>query len=321
MVKSFRVFLSHPNALYVAPTELVGSVVLCNEKPKNYRYISISFIGRGVSSWSTNSGIRNMRLNHSSETYANQIIVLWNNEDDSSDRHLPPGEHTFPFCFTLAGLVLPSSFEGSHGYIRYTVEARIVKESTTFIKRKDKTTSVVIQIAERVDVNQPVLQIPTHCDTQKTICCWCCASKPITLAVTVPRAGYCVGEGVPVIATVQNRTSRLFVLRASINQIVTYRAHGTTFRSKTQLCSYWSTPVQGQSLYRWIPSQYLTIPESALTSLSSSIITVTYVLQIKACVPWTRNFSISVPIIVGNVQYQSPSRSNSYNLVPIVLDD
>eukprot|EP00731_Ephydatia_muelleri_P018515 Em0011g555a len=321
MVKSFRVFLNLPNTLYVAPSEVVGSVVLCSEKPKSYRYISVSLTGKAVASWSTNVGIRNMHLNHASETYVIQSIDLWNSEDDSNDHQLHPGEHTFPFCFTLAGLVLPSSFEGSHGYIRYTVEARIVKGSSAFIKRKDKTASVVIQIAERVNINQPALLCPAHCETQKTICCLCCASGAITLAVTVPRIGYCIGEGVPVIATVQNRSSRLIALRASINRIVTYHARGATIRSKTQLCSYWSTPVQGQSLYRWIPAQHLNIPESALTSLSSSIISVTYELQIKACVPWTRNFSISAPIVVGNVPYQVPSRCNSYTLTAEVMED
>lgn len=92
MVKSFRVFLSHPNALYIAPSEVVGSVVLCNR----YRYISVSLTGRAVASWSTHDGIRNMHLNNSSEYYVIQSISLWDNEDDSTaDHQLPPGEHTF----------------------------------------------------------------------------------------------------------------------------------------------------------------------------------------------------------------------------------
>ena len=127
--------------------------------------------------------------------------------------------------------------------------------------------------------------------------------------------------GVPVIATVQNRSTRLIALRACINRIVTYRARGATICSKTQLCSYWSTPVQGQSLYQWIPAQYLAIPESDLTSQSSSIISVAYALQIKACVPLTRNFSISVPIVVGNVPHCAPSRSNTNYLFPVVVED
>ena len=312
MVKSFRISLSDPTALYLAPTEIIGSVVVHTEKPKRYRSINISLKGRAVASWSTNVGIRNMYLNHSREDYVLQSMSLWDNEEGTTDDYmLPPGEHTFPFSFTLAGLVLPSSFEGTHGNIRYTLEARIIKSSSgSFslpLKPKYKTVTEDIQITERFDINQPALLSPVHCETQKTICCLCWASGPISLAVTVPRTGYCAGEGVPVIATVQNRTTRLIKLRASINRNVVYRARGATFRSKTQLCNYWSTPVQGQSLYRWIPAQYLTIPETALTLLSSSIINVTYALQIEVFVPWTRNFSISVPIVVGNISQQVSS--------------
>ena len=316
MGKIFRLFLSHSNALFVAPAEVTGSVVIYNEKPKSYRLISVSLTGKAIASWSTHVGIRNMYLNHSSEDFVIQSVDLWNNEQESDDHLLPAGEHTYPFCFTLEGLVLPSSFEGSHGHIRYTVEATIVKVSSGFLKRSNKTVSLFIKIAELVDINQPALLCPVHCETQKAICCLCCASAQISLTVTLPRTGYCIGEGIPVIATIQNRTSRLIMLRASINQTVVYHARGATFRSKTQLCSYWSTPVQGLSLYRWIPAQYLTIPDSALTLLSSSIISVTYALQIKVCVPWTKNFSICVPIVVGNVPHQVASRSHSCNLTP-----
>lgn len=42
------------------------------------------------------------------------------------DNRLPPGQHVYPFTFTLPPN-LPSSFEGGTGYVRYTIKGTIDK--------------------------------------------------------------------------------------------------------------------------------------------------------------------------------------------------
>eukprot|EP00731_Ephydatia_muelleri_P018587 Em0011g627a len=297
MVKDFRLELSYPSGqeVYLTPGEVSGNVVVMTDKPKSYNAISITL--KGCADVRFKSGKTTLR---SHEDYINDVIVLWNQEQ-TPNRVLNPGQHVLPFRFVLRS-GLPLSFAGPHGYIRYTVEAKILKG----LLRVNKKVSAIIQVIDRVDINIPALMSPVRFEEEKTICCLCCASPPISLTVNVPRTGFCIGEGIPLTASVDNGSGRIITLRATVSKVVTFQAQGRTRIISNRLSSFQSPPVQGHTAFQWTPTEQLAIPSAIPTIANCGIIRLQYVLLIEAVIPWAINASINIPITLGNIPPQSP---------------
>lgn len=60
---------------------------------------------------------------------------------------IPAGMNNYPFSAALPP-AMPSSFEGSHGHVRYTVEAKL-KLSWKF----DKKATALFQVVSPIDLN------------------------------------------------------------------------------------------------------------------------------------------------------------------------
>ena len=69
-------------------------------------------------------------------------------------------------------------------------------------------------------------KVPICNDACKTICCWFCASGPISLNVKTDRRGYCPGESIVLNALFENMGNRNIIPQASLYQIQTYNASG-----------------------------------------------------------------------------------------------
>lgn len=52
------------------------------------------------------------------------MLFYFLNQSPGEDLELPPGTHSFPFTCALPA-VLPTSFEGEYGYVRYTIKVVI----------------------------------------------------------------------------------------------------------------------------------------------------------------------------------------------------
>ena len=240
MGKDFRLELNYPSGqeVYLTPGEVSGNVVVVTDKPKSYNAISITLKGCADVYFSIGkTGYR------SHEDYINDVIVLWNQEQ-IPNRVLNPGQYVLPFRFVLRR-GLPRSFAGPHGYIRYTVEAKLLKG----LLHINKKVSVFIQVVNRVNINVPALMSPARFEKERTICCLCCASPSISLTVNVPRIGFCIGEGIPLTASVDNGSGRIITLRATVYKVVTFHAQGRTRISSNRLSSFQSPPVQGHTTF------------------------------------------------------------------------
>ena len=296
MVKDFRLELSYPSGqeVYLTPGEVSGNVVVVTDKPKSYNAISITLKGCADVYFSIGrTGYR------SHEDYINDAIVLWNQEQ-IPNRVLDPGQYVLPFRFVLRS-GLPRSFVGPHGYIRYTVKAKILKG----LLHINKKVSVIIQVVNRININVPALMSPVQLEEEKTICCLCCASPTISLTVNVPRIGFCIGEGIPLIASVDNGSGRIITLRATVSKVVIFQAQGRTRITSNRLSSFQSPPVQGHTTFQWTPTEQLAIPSAIPTIANCNIIGLHYVLLIEAVIPWAINASINIPIALGNIPPQS----------------
>ena len=170
--KIFIITLDGNKPVYFAGSKIEGNVTLELSEPKIMQGISIVLSGMAYIHW-TEEPYRGTRENgrihetlhySDTETILNPMSVhLWGNGKDSTE--LAAGRYEFPFKYQLpSNVALPTSFEGRHGYVRYTLTATILR-SWKF----NHTTKRGITINETVDVNtRYLLLVQSHCQSLLT---------------------------------------------------------------------------------------------------------------------------------------------------------
>ena len=185
------------------------------------------------------------------------------------------------------------------GQIRYTVEARVVKQG---LLKRDTTATAIIPLHNTVTINSPQLMPPVSMEVQKTLCCWCCATGPIVMNVRIPCNGFCIkNDSIPIEVSVENGSRReIRQIIASIHKHVTYIAEGKNRQDLKNIITIGSEPITPHNSIVWRPNP-LTIPETSPTLTSCAIIQVNYCLRVTAAISWGINPCINIPITLGNV--------------------
>ena len=306
MVRSLLVKLDSQK-VYVVPAEVTGTVEVVTDEAKSYKSISVTLKVYAEVYWSEGSGDDSTSYS-SHEDYLKEEIVLWNTEQ-IPNRILEPGQHVFPFKFSLTRK-LPSSFDGSYGHIKYDVEARVHVHRSLF--NSDRTNVANLKVVHTVDANESALMNPAHYEkTIRETIRLITKSHPtsLRLSVDIPRRGFCVGENIPLDVLLENRGDKITcpcTLEAAIVQIITYRAQGSFSESRKKLFveSY-------QIPFREIATFQQAINLTASTTLPNldncSIISVQYSVQIRVLIYYAEISSliIRIPITLGNVPSQS----------------
>ncbi|XP_034004836.1 arrestin domain-containing protein 3-like [Trematomus bernacchii] len=219
---------------------------------------------------------------------------------------LHAGLHEFAFSFNLPQMALATSFEGKHGSVRYWVKAELHRPWLLPVKVKKE-----FIVFEHIDINTPLLLSPQAGSKEKTLCCWFCASGPISLSAKIERKGYTPGESIQIFCEVENSSSRVVVPKAALYQTQTFFAKGKG-KQIQQLVSNLrgETLPQGKS-QSWEGRQ-LKIPPVSPSILDCPIIRVEYVLVVYVDVPGGLNLSLSLPLVIGTIPlHDSTSRSSS----------
>ena len=278
--------------IYFTGSSITGSLLLSVTEPKDYEHVSIRFVGKAHVRWTVDKTTWDV-----TEPYIDGKIILWSS-DQSPDGKLDPGEYNWPFTFTIPPNV-PSSFEGTVGNIRYSLEGRI----RTGLMKFDHKVEVRIPVQQVVSITNPQLLEPVRQEVQKTVCCLCCASGPVVLNVAVPKAGFCIGESFPVHVTIENGSSRQVTLRVAINQRVVYTAgRNHTFSNKV-LSTIGSDLIEAHATRDWDPSVQVP-PVPIFQESSCKIIRVIYSLVTSAQIPQALNLHATIPIQLSNLQQQ-----------------
>jgi hypothetical protein len=139
---------------------------------------------------------------------------------ESEIKVLPVGRYEYAFSCLLPSY-LPASFEGSHGDIRYHIEA-ILDNPKSF--NKDFITQK-FSIVRQDDLNDfPVLKRPVHSGKDKRFFFdfLTCKSRPLSMSVSLPQSGFTPGQKVPVTIAYDNK-STVKVQRTMISLIRTIK--------------------------------------------------------------------------------------------------
>jgi len=334
-LKTFAINLTGNNPVYFAGSNVEGNVLVELTEPKQTQGISIVLSGQAYTHWTEHQHHHDHHHHHhghhhhhhgagghytetihytDSEIIINDVVLqLLGNGRES--QQVAPGRYEFPFSFQLpSNLVLPTSFEGTIGYIRYSLTATIAR-SWKF----NHTTKRAITVNEIVDINVPQLTTPLSSSNEKTLCCLCCASGPVSLSVTTDRGGYCPGESIAISTEAENHTNRrVRAVRASLEQRVVYFARGHSRTSNHIVQTIEGPGMEPGGVSNW-SNELLPIPATVPSITSCHILNVSYVLHVSLDIPNAIDLQVSLPITIGNVPFKggqpTPSPTTTQNLV------
>ncbi|RWS23648.1 arrestin domain-containing protein 3-like protein [Leptotrombidium deliense] len=247
---------------------------------------------------------------------------LWLENTENGEFVLTDGIHEFSFClqlptsyvscvyFTIFIKIfisgISTSFEGKYGNVRYWLKAEIEKP-WSFNNKTKKAFTVI----KKIDINKREYLIPVANSAEKSLCCWCCKSGPISLYARTDRKGYCPGESIAITASFENDSSRTVIPQAIFNQTQTFVAGGKTRCRKTKLSVITGVGIQPRKRGTW-NSQLLKIPAVSPSIINCCLIKVDYNLRISLLINGGYNIFVDLPVVIGTVPLRR--RSPVYNI-------
>jgi len=139
---------------------------------------------------------------------------------------------------------------------------------------------------------------------EKTLCCLCCASGPVSLSAKTDRGGYCSGESIAITTEAENHSSRrVTVVQATLKQIVVYYAQGDSRHDEKVIQSIEGPGIEPGGISNW-NNELLPIPPTAPCISNFRIINLSYVLITTVAIPMATDLHIQIPITIGNVPFK-----------------
>ncbi|KAL9889873.1 arrestin domain-containing protein 17-like isoform 1-T2 [Glossina fuscipes fuscipes] len=310
-LKGCEIVLDNPWNTYYAGQTINGKVNLTFDSTKKVRGITIRFLGEANTQWSNRRRVTNsaVRGEHETVFYRGhekyfQIQYYLLGGKNSAEIELPAGTHTYPFTYALPP-ILPSSFEGQFGHVRYTIKVTLDRPW-----KFDQDMKMAFTVIAPVDLNSNAcVKEPFKLELEKTFCCFCCRSGPLSVLITVPVTGYVSGQVIPIICECDNGsnvsiTTVKFALRKRVT-FLTQRPHAEAKVSEITIAKIAVGPIRANESRTF--SQQLEIPPLPPTNLMHcGIITLSYDLQVKCNVSGPHsNLSGNIPITLGTIPLAS----------------
>ncbi|KAJ8262988.1 hypothetical protein COCON_G00154450 [Conger conger] len=203
-----------------------------------------------------------------------------------------PGIHEYPFTFQIPQKNMPSSFKGSSGKIVYTLEAKLSRSMRAPSKAKAKFT--FLSLAGPVHPNIPQLMEPQIGKKKEKMKVF--TSGNVTMNIRTERMGYLQGEGLKVIAEIENNSSRSIVPKFCLYQKQSFFAQGRRVHTHNILKEA-GEPVSVST--RQTVTKVLTIPHDVSpTILNCKVVHVEYRLKVYLNIPLSKDPEIKLPVVI-----------------------
>ncbi|XP_078330339.1 arrestin domain-containing protein 17-like [Crassostrea virginica] len=304
-LRCFQILYDNPQALYWSGQAVNGRVFVDLESEMKMREIRLEFKGKARVHWTVEHGTGENRHTveySASEPYFYNVVPVFGRGLSGGDEYiLPPGQHYFPFSFILPP-GLPSSFEGEYGQVRYLVRGTIDRPW-----RFDDHCVRAFTVLSPLDLNhQPMANHGAEVTDDKTICCLCCKSGPITGTIKVNRIGYVPGESIYFEVSIQNLSNRECGISAELEMISTFRAENTSMSSYQCINSIQHQKVMPGDSDVWGGDRFIIPPLPPSFLSGCSIMDIKYLLKlvVKPSGP-SLNMYVPVDIIIGTVPLTS----------------
>lgn len=158
-----------------------------------------------------------------------QQIILYGSESGTTS--LSAGQHFYPFTFNLP-YALPASFTCQYGSIIFKIKAIVDRPMA-----RDYEDVAMFNIISPVDLNKfgPDILEPTSYSDEKTTCCLCCASGPITLDAQLAKRAIIPGEVVTLSVRLTNMSNvNVEAVKLNFNQLLKYKTQTPSEDSKAE---------------------------------------------------------------------------------------
>lgn len=228
---------------------------------------------------------------------------------------LSEGTHSYPFAFQLKHL-LPSSFRGTYGKIKYKLEF-VVDKPWQF----DEKYEVPLTIFRSLDLNyDPYARVPQQKQTTRNV--GFIGSGPVSLHVHIPRTGVVPGELLPLQVIVSNFSSTevdkvSFVLR----KVIDYNSSALPRHTKQEIVQVLKKEAGGVEAKKDQRYEHqLLIPELASSDTDASgIINIHYEIQVEAKMHGMFNKDLieTIPLTVATIPLRDESIPATGSLPPV----
>ncbi|CAG9791080.1 unnamed protein product [Diatraea saccharalis] len=288
-IKEANIYLDNQCNTYYAGQTVNGRIEYVFDSPKKVRGIHVKFKGEAHTEWSESKEEQDAQgktestntMHTGSEEYF-QISYYLLGSNNGNEIEIPAGKQVYNFTCTLPP-VLPSSFEGEFGYVRYTVKVTLDRPW-----KFDQETKMAFTVINALDLNlNPSYREPIHIQLEKTFCCFCCASPPMSVDVRAPVSGYCPGQVIPITVDIENKSNvQLHLVKIFLRKVVTYRATSpstVTKKAKEVILTVQEGPAPAGSTKHWnLSLEIPPIPPSNL--VNCNIIDLDYDLKVECVV-------------------------------------
>ncbi|KAI3372505.1 hypothetical protein L3Q82_022981 [Scortum barcoo] len=161
----------------------------------------VKFKGKAEVMWTERHG-KTTVVYHSKEKYFSVKHYFAGNKKRDDSSVVAPGCHVYPFTFQFPFQPLPSSFSSHVGKIVYSLEARLKRSM-----RIDQKDSAKISFESKTGLNGDLgLMTPQHESKDKKMKFF--NSGTVAMDVNLEKTGFFQGEGLKVLACIQNNSSR-----------------------------------------------------------------------------------------------------------------
>lgn len=289
-VKSFSVGYNPINErnVFSSGDHITGQVTLDLEKDCKIDVLYIKMKGKAKVSWVQSYG-RVIVQHRSKEKYFSikQFVI----QEVQGNHNVSQGCTVYPFTFQIPVQDLPSTFKGEHGKIKYKLEAVLCRSM-----RANKKASAEFTVLGKGSMDtDPALMMPQHGTTDKKMKLF--ASGTVGMDVHIDRTGFHQGEGIKVVASIQNKSSRDVKPKFCLYRKHSYYADNTRkVVTKTLLKEVGEAvpPSAGQTVTRII-----TIPPDTDPSLLyCNILQAEHRLKVYLDVKYASDPEIKFPIVI-----------------------
>lgn len=236
------------------------------------------------------------------------------------ETEINPGTHSYPFTCALPP-TLPSSFEGKWGHVRYTIKVTLDRPW-----KFDQDTKMAFTVITPVDLNQTAkCKEPAKLDLEKSFCCFCCKSGPLSVIIHLPVSGFVSGQIMPITAEVDNASNVTvdalkLCLRKNISFQVT-QPRSARKKEVEKIDELTMGPIDAGGSRTW--EQKIEVPALPPSNLvNCGIIDLDYELFVEAQVSGMHsNLSGVIPVTLGTVPLQDWKPPVPYTDKPPVMPE
>ncbi|XP_029295961.1 arrestin domain-containing protein 3-like [Cottoperca gobio] len=295
-VKSFSVGYNPINEsdIFTSGDWITGQITLELSKNCKIDSLGVKLKGKAEVKWTEMYG-KTVVTYHNKEKYFSikQHIIQEGHGEDllpfKVGHDVGQGCHVYPFTFQIPAQDLPSSFKGLFGKIEYTLEANLSRSMRVDTKAKAKFTLI-----HKGNLNRD-LMTPQNGIVNKKM--KLLSSGSVGMDVNIPRTGFRQGEGIKVVASIQNTSSREIKPKYCL-----YEKHSFFAKHKRKLQTKDILKEVGEAIPRLAGqtvTRIITIPPTTCVSiLNCNIIKIEYRLKVYLDVKYASDPTIKLPIVL-----------------------